>query len=208
MKHESRSRRRRADRAGRPQSRSRRTRQVLAVARRSARRCTRDRLRLAAHRDRPRRADLPLAGHRRAAPARPGRDRARRYACPGWATSTVENCAAEWRASGDPRRWKRTRGVSATAPIASHLGVFPGIDRRRQRPFACQARGARQIGRSPRPGTGSCQLNIRNHLRALRLGAEQYRDEDRDGGDGGADHHRYREAHVRKGSRAFITLLY
>jgi len=32
--------------------------------------------------------------YRRAAPARPGRDRARCYACPGWATSIVENCDA------------------------------------------------------------------------------------------------------------------
>jgi hypothetical protein len=41
--------------------------------------------------------------HRSAAPACPGRDRARRPACAGWATSTVENCAAERRASGDTR---------------------------------------------------------------------------------------------------------
>ncbi len=51
--------------------------------------------------------------HRRAATARPGRDRARRYARPGWATSTVGNCAAEWRASGDTRRWKKIVEIGA-----------------------------------------------------------------------------------------------
>src|SRR5215469_7912539 len=42
--------------------------------------------------------------HRRAAPARPGPDRARLYACRGWATSIVENSDAKSRASGDTRR--------------------------------------------------------------------------------------------------------
>src|SRR5215471_15118380 len=49
---------------------------------------------------------MPLAAPARSAPARPGRDRARRYVCPGWATSIVENCDAETRASSDTRRWK------------------------------------------------------------------------------------------------------
>jgi hypothetical protein len=34
----------------------------------------------------------------------------------------------------------------------------------------------------------SCELNNRDHLGAPRLGAEQHRGEDRDSGDGGADH--------------------
>ena len=37
---------------------------------------------------------MPLAAPARSA-ARPGRDRARRYACPGWATSIVENSDAK-----------------------------------------------------------------------------------------------------------------
>jgi hypothetical protein len=61
-----------------------------------------------------------------------------------------------------------------------------------------QARGARpdKDCRALHLVPPSRQLNIRNHLCAPRLGAEQHRGEDRGGGDGGADHHRYREAHV------------
>ena len=62
--------------------------------------------------------------HRRAAPARPGRDRARLYACPGWAISIVENSDAKSRASGDTRRSNElvechsepTRGRSPVSP--------------------------------------------------------------------------------------------
>src|ERR1700757_4921989 len=48
----------------------------------------------------------PLFSPGRPVVARPGRDRARRYACPGWATSIVENSDAKSRASGDTRRLK------------------------------------------------------------------------------------------------------
>ena len=51
----------------------------------------------------------------------------------------------------------------------------------------------------PQPGNASRQLDIRNQLPALRLGAEQHREDDRAGGGGGADQHRYREAHVPVG---------
>src|SRR5215470_11044630 len=66
---------------------------------------------------------MPLAAPARA-PARPGRDRARRYTCPGWATSIVENSDAKSRASGDTRdrnelvecHSEATRGRSPVSP--------------------------------------------------------------------------------------------
>ena len=66
-------------------------------------------------------------------------------------------------------------------------------------PTSCAPGRSSRSGLRPQPADASHQLNIRNQLRTLRFGAKAHRGEDRAGGGGGANQHRYRKAHVPLG---------